>query len=116
VYPLDKAGLPVTYRFVDVTNVTMSNELLEWEDNFEYWQQLKAVVDTETTPVEFRPMFGMLQSLGIEKGVPFNPDARTITILEEAARRAIAEMRVNAHANRDLERLVWNDRNWEWGH
>lgn len=59
-------------------------------------------------------MLGMLQSLGIEKGVSFNPDVRTVTILEEAAKRGIAEKRVNAYANRDPERIGWNDRNWEW--
>lgn len=58
-------------------------------------------------------MLGMLQSLGIEKGVSFNPDVRTVTILEEAAKRGIAEKRVNAYANRDPERIGWNDRNWE---
>lgn len=114
VYPLAKAGEAVTYRFVDLTNGTMTNKLLEWEDKLDFWQQLKAVVDSETAPVEFRPMLGMLQSLGIEKGMPFNPDSQTTSILEEAARRAIAEMRVNAYTNRDPERLVWNDRKWEW--
>lgn len=59
-------------------------------------------------------MYGMLKSLGIEKGIPFNPDARTTNILEEAAKRAIAELRVNTYANRDPARIVWNDRNWEW--
>jgi hypothetical protein len=115
IYPLSKSGGEISpYRFIDMTNTTLPNKLLEWEDNLEYWQQLKKVVDTETVPVEFRPMYGMLQSLGIEKGIPFNPDARTTSILEEAAKKAIAEMRVNAYANRDPERLVWDDRNWEW--
>lgn len=114
IYPLAKANQPSTYRFVDITNSTLSNNLLKWEDKLDYWKQLKKVIDNETTPVEFRPMFGMLQSLGIEKGIPFNPDARTTSILEEAAKRAIAEMRVSAYADRDPARIVWNDRNWEW--
>jgi hypothetical protein len=115
IYPLAKTGEEsATYRFIDMSDTTIPNKLLEWEDKFDYWQQLKTIVDTETVPVEFRPMYGMLQSLGIEKGIPFDPDSRTTSILEEAAKRAIAEMRVNAYANRDSERLVWHDRNWEW--
>jgi hypothetical protein len=36
-----------------------------------------AVIQTETVPAEFRPMLGMLASLAIEQGKPFNLDART---------------------------------------
>jgi hypothetical protein len=59
-------------------------------------------------------MFGMLQSLGIEKRAPFNPDSRMTSILEEATNKALAEIRVSAYSNREPERLVWSDRNWEW--
>jgi hypothetical protein len=97
-----------------VTNSTLPNRLLSWEDNLTYWKQLKAVIDDETNPADFRPMYGMLQSLGIEKGKPFNPDSRMTRILEEAAKIAQAEMRVNAYANREPQRIVWSDRNWEW--
>jgi hypothetical protein len=114
IYPLAKAGQPVTFHFVDVTDKSLSNPLLQWENKLDYWKQLKAVFDAETTPQDFRSMFGMLQSLGIEKGIPFNPDGRMISILKEAAIKANAEMRVNSYANRLPQRLVWTDRNWEW--
>jgi len=114
VYPLAKAGEPVTFQFVDITNKPFDNNLLKWDGNLDYWKQLKSVLDSETTPAYFRAMYGMLQSLGIEKGKPFNPDARMARILEEAAQIALAEMRVNSFANRNPERIVWNDRNWEW--
>ena len=83
VYPLDKAGQPVTFQFVDITNESIHSKLLQFEDNLDYWRQLKAVLDSEITPVQYRAMYGMLQSLGIEKGKPFNPDARMTKILEE---------------------------------
>jgi len=114
VYPLAKAGEQVSFKFIDVTNKTMPSNLLAWEDNLNYWKQLKAVIDSETSPVQFRPMLGMLQSLGIEKGKPFNLDARLSSILEEATNTALAEMRVNSYANREPLRIVWSDRNWEW--
>jgi hypothetical protein len=31
-YPLAKAGQPVTFQFVDVTNKSFSNPLLQWEN------------------------------------------------------------------------------------
>jgi hypothetical protein len=114
IYPLAKAGQPVTFHFVDATDKALPNMLLQWEDKLEYWKQLKAVIDAETSPEQFRPMFGMLQSLGIEKGMAFNPDTRMTSILKEATDNALAEMRVNGYANREPERIVWNDRNWEW--
>ena len=114
VYPLSEAANPSNFRFIDVTNQSMPSPLVKWEDNLEYWKQLKAVIDEETSPVEFRPMYGMLQSLGIEKGKPFNPDARMTGLLQKATESALAELKVNAFANRDPDLLVWNDRNWEW--
>jgi hypothetical protein len=114
IYPLVKAGQPVTFHFVDVTDKTFPNFLLQWENKLDYWKQLKAVIDAETTPQDFRSMLGMLQSLGIEKGIPFNPDARMTSILKEVAIKANAQMSVNTYANRDPQRLVWSDRNWEW--
>jgi hypothetical protein len=114
VYPLAKAGQPVTHRFIDVSAKTMPLPILVWEDKLEYWRQLHAVIQTETVPAEFRPMLGMLAALGIEQGKPFNPDARTQRILEEAARTALAEMRVDFYASRNPARIAWKGRTWEW--
>ena len=52
----------------------------------EYWERLSAVINNN--PVEERDRFimAMLKPLGIEKGKPFNPDARQRAILEDAAR------------------------------
>jgi hypothetical protein len=114
VYPLAKAGQPATHRFIDVTDKAAPLPLLAWEENIDFWRELHGVIDAETAPEEFRPMLGMLASLGIEKGKPFTPDARVKRILEEAAHTALAEMRVNAYANRRPEHVVWMDRKWEW--
>ena len=52
----------------------------------EYWKLLSDVINNN--PVEERDRFimAMLKPLGIEKGKPFNPDARQRAILEDAAR------------------------------
>ncbi len=85
IYPLAKAGQPVTHYYLDVSDRTLPLPILSWENNIEYWRQLHAVIQIETAPAEFRPMLGMLWQLGIEKGKPFNPDARMQRILKEAA-------------------------------
>ena len=114
VYPLSKAGEPVTHRFIDVSEKTMPLSLLMWEHGLDYWRELQAVIQTETAPDEFRPFLGMLAALGIEPGKPFNPDARAQQILEEAARTALAEMKVVFYASRNPARIAWKDRLWEW--
>jgi len=114
VYPLAKAGQPVTHRFIDVSAKTMPLPILAWEDKLDYWRQLHAVIQSETAPAEFRPMLGMLAQLGIVNGKPFNPDARMQRTLEEAARTAAAEMRVVLYASRNPARVAWKDRAWEW--
>ena len=114
VYPLAKAGQPVTHRFIDVSAKTMPLPILTWEDTLEYWRQLHAVIQTETVLAEFRPILGMLAQLGIKNGKPFSPDARTQRILEEAAHTALAEMRVNTYAKRNPEIIAWKVRMWEW--
>jgi len=114
VYPLSKTRETATHAFIDVSDRTVPLPLLDWEGNLEYWRQLHAIIDTETALPEYRRVLGALAELGIEKGKPFNPDPRTTRILEEAAERAHQELSVSTYANRRPERMVWEDRTWEW--
>ena len=114
VYPLSKAGEAASYYWIDVSNRKVSLPLLDWEGTLEFWRRLHAIVDIETAPPEYRIVRGMLAELGIEKGKPFNPDLRTISLLEEAAATAHAEMSVSAYANRRSDRIVWEGNQWEW--
>jgi hypothetical protein len=50
-----------------------------------FWEQLHAIVNREAVAERDRFFMAMLARLGIEKGKPFNPDARQKKILEEAA-------------------------------
>jgi hypothetical protein len=114
IYPLATAKNPTTFNFINVSDKKMTLPILTWEGNIEYWNQLHKVIQNETTLDEFRPMLGMLASLGIEKGKPFNPDLRMKNILEEAAQTAIGEMRVVLYDSRNPARFAWKDRKWEW--
>ncbi|HXB92978.1 MAG TPA: DUF1254 domain-containing protein [Puia sp.] len=87
---------------------------LRWEENLQFWEKLHALVDKEPAYPPYRSMYGELAELGIEKGKPFNPDARMKGILEKAAKTGNGIMRVQSFADRRPERLVWNDRKWEW--
>jgi hypothetical protein len=114
IYPLSQAANPPAFGFVDRTKDKVDVTLLRWEDNIQFWEKLNKVVQEETTIDEFRPMYGMLAMLGIEKGKPFAPDVRMKAILERAAKAGRAQMLVSGFASSRPDRFVWPDRKWEY--
>ena len=65
-------------------------------------------------PELFTPeQLGRLATLGIEKGKPFNPDARMKGIFDQAAKQGVAMSRAIVYSSRDPEIHYWPDRHWE---
>ncbi len=58
-------------------------------------------------------MLGMLASLGIEKGKPFAPGARTKAILVRAAKKGLKMARVIAFSSRNPRVTAYEGRQWE---
>ena len=114
IYPLAEAGRPKPVQVVDTTDKDMDNTALKWEDNIQFWQKLDAVVQAEPLVAGFQPMYGLLATLGIEKGKPFKPDARLTAILEKAARDGRDQLLVSAFDSNRADRFAWPDRKWEW--
>ncbi|MEC5385686.1 DUF1254 domain-containing protein [Uliginosibacterium sp. H3] len=114
IYPLSQAGNPPAYGFVDRTSDKVDVTPLKWENNLQYWEKLKKVVDEETSIDEFRPMYGMLAMLGIEQGKPFQPDERMKKILVRAAQDGRAQMLIAGYGSDRPDRFVWKDRKWEY--
>ena len=114
IRPLDPAPNWTQGSWKDLTPMPQDTTPLAWESNFRYWKALNEVVQAEAPFDGYRDAYGELAALGIEKGKPFNPDARTRRILSEAARIANAQMCVESFADRRADRIVWRDRKWEW--
>ncbi|MFY0571677.1 DUF1254 domain-containing protein [Archangium lansingense] len=112
VHPLSNPAAVLPY--IDITNRALDATPLRWEGNLEYWKRLHAVIDAEPTLEEFRPMYGVLAALGLQKGKRFSPSERTQSILEAAARVGLEQMRVEGFASQRADRLVWENRRWEW--
>lgn len=112
IYYLDTPDNVAT--FVDKSGKDLNSTLLEWEDNLTYWTKLHKVINEEPIQQDFLPMYGELAALGIEKGKPFEPDARMKDILIRAARDGRVQMLVTTFDNNRPERMAWKDRNWEW--
>lgn len=114
VYPLSSAGAPQVLQVIDTTNKAMDSTSLKWEDNLQYWERLAKIVNEEPMVPQFLPMYGLLGALGIEKGKPFQPDARMKAILERAAKAGRGQMLVSAFDSDRPDRVNWPDRHWEW--
>ena len=114
VHPLDATPGWTEPSWPDLTAKPQNTAPLAWETNIQYWQVLHDVVEREPSYEGYRDYYGELAALGIEKGKPFNPDARMKGILERAAVEGNAQMRVQSFADRRQDRVVWPDRKWEW--
>jgi hypothetical protein len=114
VYPLATAKDPEPLPFVDFTERAMAARACGGRDNLQFWEVLHRIIDAEPIVDEFRPMYGLLSALGIEKGKPFSPDATTTEILERAARIGRDQLLVSAFASYRPDIRTWPDRRWEW--
>jgi hypothetical protein len=114
VYPLNETSGWTEPEWCDVTGKAQDTTPVAWEDNIQFWEVLHKTVDAEPAYPGYHDYYGELAALGIEKGKPFRPDARLRAILEDAARTANAQMRVQSFGDRRPDRVVWPDRQWQW--
>lgn len=87
LYPLSQAANPSPTRFVDAIDVVFDSTI---PYDLRFFKSLARMVQTEPWMERDRAMIDQLKSLGIEKGKPFNPDAKTQQILNDAAQEARA--------------------------
>jgi hypothetical protein len=86
-YPLSQASNPPPTTFVDAMNVVFDATI---PYDLRFFQSLDRMVQTEPWLERDKAMIDLLKSVGIEKGKPFNPDAKTQETLQAAAREAQA--------------------------
>jgi hypothetical protein len=77
-----------------------------------YWESLNEVVQNEPVMERDRLILAQLRFLGIEKGTPFEPDARQREILEEGAIVGEAMAKANTSDKR-VEPPFWPGTNWK---
>jgi hypothetical protein len=87
LYPLSQAANPPATTFVDAIDVVYNSTI---PYDLRFFQSLDRVVQVEPWLTRDKLMIDMLKSIGIEKGKPFNPDAKSEAILTSAAREAHA--------------------------
>lgn len=114
VRPLNSSTAWTEPTWFDQTPMPQDQTPYKWESTLKYWEVLYEVINTEPPLEDSRTQYGDLTALGIERGQPFQPDARMKRILEEAAKQGAAQMRVEAFADSRPDRVVWKDRQWQW--
>lgn len=93
-YPLGAS--PDTTVFLDVYDKPFDSTI-PYDASF--FESLHRMVQIEPWLTRDKVMIEMLKTLGIEKGKPFNPDAKTKAIFDAATREAHAEIARNYEAN-----------------
>lgn len=91
IYPLNGKETAKPMQFPNASGVPVN--MLPVSDGRAF-DQLKQLVDSEGANLADPDWLGMLASIGIIKGQPFNPDAHTRAILDRAAKTAYKMSRV----------------------
>ena len=111
LYPLGKKDSAEKMKFVDASG--KPHDMLPRTDAAAF-QQLKYLVDSESSHLADPDWLGMLAGLGIVQGKPFQPDARTRKILDTAAKTAYDTSRVIGLQGKSgsADYRVYADRQW----
>jgi hypothetical protein len=100
LYPLSQAAKPPTTMFVDVVDVVYDSTI---PYDLRFFESLNRVMQAEPWLERDKAMIDQLASIGIEKGKPFQPDAKTKEILEDAACEAHAWLAAQYEASLSLQ-------------
>ena len=106
IYPLGKKASAKPMKFPDATNLKLN--MLFPEDGT-YFETLSRFINAEYVDPEDMYMRGMLASIGIEKGKPFNPDSKTKELLNKAAISANKMSKVVNSARISEEGKIYKD-------
>lgn len=77
-----------------------------------YWEDLNRVLQNEPVVDRNRFILTQLRRVGIEKGKPFQPDAKQARILLEADEMGNAIAMVNSFSRESSKEKHWPDRHW----
>ena len=109
IYPLSKAANPPAMNFVNG-----SGKYFNTIHSLDYsvFSEINEVVQEEPVEASDPETLGLLAAIGIEKGKPFNPDARMKKILTEAAAVGNITARALAYKSRIPEAYFYKNSGW----
>ncbi len=109
-YPLRLSANPPAMNFVDLSgkyvNTVHSND-------FSFYNEVNKVIQEEPLEAVNPEVRGLLASIGIQKGKPFEPDARMKRILADAAAVGNATARAIEFKTRDKDSYFYPNSQWK---
>lgn len=112
IYRLKDAANPPKLKFVHVSGKAFSTLA---PADYSFWEYLNEVVQEEPTDSVDPVTLGLYASIGIQKGKPFEPDARMKKILTEAAVVGDATARAMNYRLRIKESYYYPNSAWRSG-
>lgn len=109
IYPLKDAANPPKMEFLNGSGQPIDTI---HSDTITFFEALSQVVNEEPAEV-YTPLERFhMQCIGIEKGKPFQPDAKMKALLSDAAHTAAAFARANCFASRDPGTIYYEGGQW----
>jgi len=108
MYALSQAANPPRQRFIDPINDRYATLPFYDERHFE---DMWSIISVEPVQPQDKVMMGMLASLGIEKGKPYAPDAKTRKAMRQAAIDAWFYLQ-DWFDHIPVDKLYWPDRHY----
>ena len=108
MYPLADAANPKPTRFVDGYPQRLSSLPIY---DFRYFEELYDIINVEPVRPRDKVMMGMLASLGMEPGKPFNPSPKVKAAMERAVVDAYFYMQERFYKMRASD-PYWPERHW----
>ena len=108
MYYLSELPNPEPTRFIDPIDMQWST-LPRYDER--WFEDLHEIINAGPIRERDKVMMGMLKTIGIEKGKPYNPDAKTKEIFRRAVIDAYYHMREGYLAGVQDE-MMWPDRQW----
>jgi len=108
MYYLSELPNPKPTRFVNPINTQWST-LPRYDER--WFEDLHAIINAGPIRERDKVMMGMLKTIGIEKGKPYNPDEKTKEIFRQAAIDGYHYMREGYVAGVP-EEMMWPNRTW----
>jgi hypothetical protein len=107
IYPLSKADNPPKMKFVD-----LYDKLLEMTPVLDgnIYREIHEMLEEENVEEQNLSMMGLLARIGIRKGEPYSPDAKTQAIYDKAGPEALQYMLEQYH--RHLNPWMYEGKKW----
>ena len=111
VYPLSKESSQPEMEFINVSGMNMNTIV---PSDFSFFENLHTLVQEEPAGFLDLEILGMARAVGIEKGKPFNPDARMKKILTDAIAIGEGVARTITYYPRYPGNYAWGDTEGTW--